>query len=74
MTVRKEFKMKGSFFVERMKCLNLIGNVCTELKAKRDTYCLAVCYFDKYILNTDCHNMKIIALTAIMMSLKMDLP
>lgn len=60
--------------VERLKCVNLIASVCGELKAKRETFFLAVGYFDRYVMNCECMNMKVVALTCIMLALKIDFP
>jgi hypothetical protein len=76
MTLRKEkeLKYKGHFYIERLKCINLIADVCGELRTKRETFAMAACYFDRYVLNFDCPNIKCIALTCIMIALKMDIP
>ena len=49
-----------------------MAKICSQLKTKRDTFYLAVHYFDKYILNYETPNNKPIALASIMIALKMD--
>jgi hypothetical protein len=57
---------------ERSRCLNMLGRICGAMAMKRETHALAIHYLDQYIWQFPYQAMKIVALGALTLALKMD--
>ena len=66
----------NELMIERVKCIFLIGKLCTNLSIRREAHSLAIYYMDKYIMILDkditFRQLKLIALTSLLLALKME--
>lgn len=70
--LEKRYKFADNFLKDRAKCIMLLTKICHGLRLQRETFSLSIIYMDRYLLHNQYQNIKIVALAALSIALKVD--
>jgi hypothetical protein len=70
-TIRK-LRISDGQLKERVRCVQMLAKTCAAVKMKRESFFLTIFYMDQYLSQFNPPSIKIVALGALTLALKMD--